>query len=108
MQLKERKRIEEAGGFVSHNGVWRVQGILAVSRYNLCPTKLDETYENCCFRALGDMPLKTRGLITCEPDVLVRTVQTLSSSSLLLLLLLLVLLLMMTTIMLLVLLLHEL
>ncbi len=32
LQLKERKRIEEAGGFVSHNGVWRVQGILAVSR----------------------------------------------------------------------------
>ncbi len=53
------------------------------------------------------MPLKTRGLITCEPDVLVRTVQTLSSSSLLLLLLLL-LLLMMMTIMLLVRLLHEL
>lgn len=34
------------------NGVWRVQGILATSR------------------ALGDYPLKDKGLLTCEPDVL--------------------------------------
>lgn len=39
-QLKERKRIQEAGGFISFNGVWRVAGILATSR------------------ALGDFPLK--------------------------------------------------
>lgn len=51
-QLKERKRIEEAGGFVAMNGVWRVQGILATSR------------------ALGDFPLKDKNLITCEPDIL--------------------------------------
>ena len=31
-QLKEKKRIEEAGGYVSLNGVWRVQGVLATSR----------------------------------------------------------------------------
>jgi protein phosphatase 1L len=51
-QLKERRRIEEAGGFVAMNGVWRVQGILATSR------------------ALGDFPLKDKNLITCEPDIL--------------------------------------
>ncbi len=51
-QLKERKRIEEAGGFVMLNGVWRVQGVLAVSR------------------AMGDFPLKEKGVITAEPDVL--------------------------------------
>lgn len=28
----ERKRVQRAGGFVLHNGVWRVQGVLAVSR----------------------------------------------------------------------------
>ena len=39
-QLKEKKRIQEAGGFVAMNGVWRVQGVLATSR------------------ALGDYPLK--------------------------------------------------
>ena len=40
IQLKERKRIQEAGGFIAFNGVWRVAGILATSR------------------ALGDFPLK--------------------------------------------------
>ena len=39
-QLKEKKRIQEAGGFVAMNGVWRVMGVLATSR------------------ALGDYPLK--------------------------------------------------
>ncbi|KAI4809039.1 hypothetical protein KUCAC02_017955 [Chaenocephalus aceratus] len=39
-QLKERKRIKRAGGFISFNGSWRVQGILAMSR------------------SLGDYPLK--------------------------------------------------
>ena len=39
-QLKEKKRIQEAGGFVAMNGVWRVNGVLATSR------------------ALGDYPLK--------------------------------------------------
>ena len=42
-QATERKRIKEAGGFVSFNGVWRVAGILATSR------------------ALGDLPLKEKG-----------------------------------------------
>lgn len=51
-QLKERKRIQEAGGFISFNGVWRVAGILATSR------------------ALGDFPLKDRKLLIAEPDVL--------------------------------------
>merc|ERR1719334_2954691 len=41
-QLKEKKRIQEAGGFVAMNGVWRVQGVLATSR------------------ALGDYPLKNK------------------------------------------------
>ncbi|XP_059079283.1 protein phosphatase 1L-like [Tigriopus californicus] len=51
-QEKEKKRIEENGGYVEMNGVWRVQGILATSR------------------ALGDFPLKDKNLITCEPDVM--------------------------------------
>lgn len=52
-QLKERRRIKEAGGFISFTGVWRVAGVLATSR------------------ALGDFPLKEpRQLITAEPDVL--------------------------------------
>ncbi|KAB7494084.1 Protein phosphatase 1L [Armadillidium nasatum] len=52
-QLKERRRIKEAGGFITFTGVWRVAGILATSR------------------ALGDFPLKDpRKLITAEPDVL--------------------------------------
>ena len=51
-QLKEKKRVEEAGGYVSLNGVWRVQGVLATSR------------------ALGDYPLKDQKVIVCEPDIL--------------------------------------
>lgn len=52
-QLKERRRIKEAGGFITFTGVWRVAGILATSR------------------ALGDFPLKEpRKLVTAEPDVL--------------------------------------
>ncbi|KAK3882086.1 hypothetical protein Pcinc_013518 [Petrolisthes cinctipes] len=52
-QLKERRRIKEAGGFISFTGVWRVAGVLATSR------------------AIGDFPLKEpRPLITAEPDVL--------------------------------------
>lgn len=52
-QLKERRRIKEAGGFISFTGVWRVAGILATSR------------------ALGDFPLKhPRPLVTAEPDIL--------------------------------------
>jgi len=51
MQTEERQRIKKAGGFVSFNGVWRVAGILAVSR------------------ALGDYPLKERQLIIADPDV---------------------------------------
>ena len=51
-QIKEKKRIEEAGGYVSLNGVWRVQGVLATSR------------------ALGDYPLKDQKVVVCEPDVL--------------------------------------
>ena len=43
-QLKEKKRIQEAGGFVVMNGVWRVMGVLATSR------------------ALGDYPLKVKRL----------------------------------------------
>ncbi|XP_023932479.1 protein phosphatase 1L-like [Lingula anatina] len=51
-QVKERQRIEEAGGFISFTGVWRVAGILAVSR------------------ALGDYPLKLNNLVIAKPDVL--------------------------------------
>merc|ERR1719341_1180922 len=51
-QLKEKRRIQEAGGFVSLNGVWRVQGVLATSR------------------ALGDYPLKEKNVIVADPDVL--------------------------------------
>lgn len=51
-QLKEKKRIQEAGGFISLNGVWRVQGVLATSR------------------ALGDYPLKEQNVIVSDPDVL--------------------------------------
>ncbi|KAK7475484.1 hypothetical protein BaRGS_00033240 [Batillaria attramentaria] len=51
-QMKERKRIQQAGGFVSFNGVWRVAGVLATSR------------------ALGDLPLKDKRFVTAEPDIL--------------------------------------
>lgn len=51
-QLKEKRRIQEAGGFVSLNGVWRVQGVLATSR------------------ALGDYPLKDKNVVVADPDVL--------------------------------------
>lgn len=51
-QMKERKRIQQAGGFVSFNGVWRVAGVLATSR------------------ALGDLPLKEKRFVTAEPDIL--------------------------------------
>lgn len=51
-QLKESKRIKEAGGFITFNGVWRVAGILATSR------------------ALGDYPLKFKNLVIADPDIL--------------------------------------
>lgn len=51
-QMRERKRIKEAGGFVTFNGVWRVAGILATSR------------------ALGDYPLKDKNLVIADPDIL--------------------------------------
>ncbi|KAL1458076.1 hypothetical protein WDU94_008251 [Cyamophila willieti] len=51
-QMRERKRIKEAGGFIAFNGVWRVAGILATSR------------------ALGDYPLKDKKLVIADPDVL--------------------------------------
>jgi len=51
-QLKEKKRIQEAGGYVSMNGVWRVMGVLATSR------------------ALGDYPLKDKNVVVSDPDVL--------------------------------------
>uniref|UniRef100_A0A8D8RUH1 Protein phosphatase 1L n=1 Tax=Cacopsylla melanoneura TaxID=428564 RepID=A0A8D8RUH1_9HEMI len=51
-QMRERKRIKEAGGFIAFNGVWRVAGILATSR------------------ALGDYPLKDKRLVIADPDIL--------------------------------------
>lgn len=51
-QMRERKRIQQAGGFVIFNGVWRVAGILATSR------------------ALGDYPLKDKNLVIADPDIL--------------------------------------
>ncbi|XP_012285060.1 protein phosphatase 1L isoform X2 [Orussus abietinus] len=51
-QQRERKRIKEAGGYVTFNGVWRVAGILATSR------------------ALGDYPLKDMRLVVADPDIL--------------------------------------
>lgn len=51
-QVREKKRIKEAGGFVTFNGVWRVAGILATSR------------------ALGDYPLKDKKLVIADPDIL--------------------------------------
>ncbi|KAM9318430.1 protein phosphatase, Mg2+/Mn2+ dependent, 1Lb isoform 2-T2 [Pholidichthys leucotaenia] len=51
-QLKERKRIKKAGGFISFSGSWRVQGILAMSR------------------SLGDYPLKNLNVVIPDPDVM--------------------------------------
>ncbi|XP_059616252.1 protein phosphatase 1L [Phlebotomus argentipes] len=51
-QVREKKRIQEAGGFVAFNGVWRVAGILATSR------------------AMGDYPLKDKKLVIADPDIL--------------------------------------
>ncbi|XP_053203720.1 protein phosphatase 1L-like [Panonychus citri] len=51
-QVKEKKRIKDAGGFIQYNGVWRVAGILATSR------------------ALGDYPLKDNNLVIPDPDIL--------------------------------------
>ncbi|XP_073987533.1 protein phosphatase 1L [Rhodnius prolixus] len=51
-QSREKKRIEEAGGSVTFNGVWRVAGILATSR------------------AMGDYPLKDKKLVIADPDIL--------------------------------------
>ncbi|XP_051963485.1 protein phosphatase, Mg2+/Mn2+ dependent, 1Lb [Xyrauchen texanus] len=50
-QLKERKRIKKAGGFISFNGSWRVQGVLAMSR------------------SLGDYLLKKHNVLISDPDV---------------------------------------
>jgi len=50
--MREKKRIAEAGGFISFNGVWRVAGVLATSR------------------ALGDYPLKEKQFVIANPDVL--------------------------------------
>ncbi|XP_052104249.1 protein phosphatase 1L-like [Mytilus californianus] len=50
--VQERQRIRNAGGFISFNGVWRVAGILAMSR------------------ALGDYPLKDKNLVIANPDIL--------------------------------------
>ncbi|XP_027632155.1 protein phosphatase 1L isoform X2 [Tupaia chinensis] len=43
---------DEAGGFISFNGSWRVQGILAMSR------------------SLGDYPLKNLNVVIPDPDIL--------------------------------------
>lgn len=51
-KLKEYRRILEAGGYISLKGVYRVNGILAISR------------------ALGDYPLKDNRLIIPDPDIL--------------------------------------
>lgn len=51
-QVREQKRIADAGGFISFKGVWRVAGILATSR------------------AMGDYPLKDKNLVIAEPDIL--------------------------------------
>uniref|UniRef100_A0A182FNB6 PPM-type phosphatase domain-containing protein n=1 Tax=Anopheles albimanus TaxID=7167 RepID=A0A182FNB6_ANOAL len=51
-QVREQKRIADAGGFIAFKGVWRVAGILATSR------------------ALGDYPLKEKKLVIADPDVL--------------------------------------
>uniref|UniRef100_A0A0N5AL13 PPM-type phosphatase domain-containing protein n=1 Tax=Syphacia muris TaxID=451379 RepID=A0A0N5AL13_9BILA len=50
-KLAERRRIENAGGFIKFDGVDRVQGILSVSR------------------AFGDTALKRLCVLTATPDV---------------------------------------
>ena len=50
LQPSEKQRIVQAGGFVAHWGVWRVNGILATSR------------------ALGDLMLKEKKVLTAEPE----------------------------------------
>lgn len=52
-------RIQQAGGFVSFNGVWRVAGVLATSR------------------ALGDLPLKEKNFLIADPDILTFDLQEL-------------------------------
>lgn len=52
VQAKERARIDKAGGFVQFNGVWRVVGVLAMSR------------------AIGDFPLKENNIVIADPDIL--------------------------------------
>lgn len=47
----EMKRIRDNGGFISHKGVWRVEGSLA------------------CSRSLGDYPLKQKNVIISTPDI---------------------------------------
>ncbi|XP_032591805.1 protein phosphatase 1L isoform X2 [Drosophila grimshawi] len=51
-QVRERKRIHDAGGFIAFRGVWRVAGVLATSR------------------AMGDYPLKDKNLVIATPDIL--------------------------------------
>ena len=58
-QIRERMRIQQAGGFVSFNGVWRVAGVLATSR------------------ALGDLPLKEKNFLIADPDILTFDLQEL-------------------------------
>lgn len=50
--MKEYRRIIEAGGYITLKGVYRVNGILAISR------------------ALGDYPLKENRLVIPDPDIL--------------------------------------
>lgn len=50
-ELKELARIREAGGFITFRGVWRVGGVLGVSR------------------AFGDYILKEKNMIIADPDI---------------------------------------
>uniref|UniRef100_A0A8C4QMR1 Protein phosphatase, Mg2+/Mn2+ dependent 1L n=1 Tax=Eptatretus burgeri TaxID=7764 RepID=A0A8C4QMR1_EPTBU len=47
----ERGRIKRAGGYISFDGAWRVQGILSASR------------------SLGDPDLKANGIVIAEPEI---------------------------------------
>lgn len=58
-QLKERKRIKKAGGFISFSGSWRVQGVLSMSR------------------SLGDFPLKKLKVLIPDPDLMTFDLDTL-------------------------------